>query len=61
MLESDGYERILEERYAYILQNPPIRAGKAVIYRMFADAARRLLPGGELWLVFVSSRARRRP
>ena len=51
VLESDGYERVLGERYAFILQNPPIRAGKAVIYRMFAAAAQCLLPGGELWLV----------
>ena len=34
-----------------ILQNPPIRAGKAVIYQMFADAAKCLAPDGELWLV----------
>ena len=29
----------------------PIRAGKAVIYRMFADGAKSLLPGGQLFLV----------
>ena len=51
VLESDGYERVLGTRYAFILQNPPIRAGKAIIYRMFADAAQSLLPGGELWVV----------
>lgn len=51
VLESDGYEKVMEERYDLILQNPPIRAGKAVIYRMFADAARCLKPAGELWLV----------
>lgn len=51
VVESDGYEKLMGSRYALILQNPPIRAGKAVIYRMFADAAKCLLPGGELWLV----------
>ena len=51
VLESDGYEKVLDRRFDLILQNPPIRAGKAVIYRMFADAAQCLNPGGELWLV----------
>lgn len=51
VLESDGYEKVMGQRYDLILQNPPIRAGKAVIYKMFADAAGCLLPGGELWLV----------
>ena len=51
VLESDGYAALAERRFATILQNPPIRAGKAVIYRMFADAAKSLLPGGQLWLV----------
>lgn len=48
---SDGYEKVLGGTYDLILQNPPIRAGKAVIYKMFADAAACLNPGGELWLV----------
>lgn len=51
VLESDGYERVKEQHFDLILQNPPIRAGKAVIYRMFADAAACLEPAGELWLV----------
>ena len=51
VLESDGYEKVRDQHYDLILQNPPIRAGKAVIYQMFADAAHCLNPGGELWLV----------
>lgn len=51
VLESDGYEKVIEEKYDLILQNPPIRAGKAVIYKMFADAAHCLNEMGELWLV----------
>ena len=34
-----------------VLTNPPIRAGKQVIYQMFADAAACLKPGGSLYLV----------
>ena len=51
VMESDGYEKVLDNAYDLILQNPPIRAGKAVIYKMFADAARCLEAHGELWLV----------
>ncbi|SDJ09309.1 class I SAM-dependent methyltransferase [Natribacillus halophilus] len=39
------------ERFAAIVINPPIRAGKAVVYRMLSDARAYLLPGGELWIV----------
>ena len=34
-----------------VITNPPIRAGKQVIYRMFADVAKCLNPGGALYLV----------
>ena len=51
-LQSDGYAAIpADQRFDLILQNPPIRAGKQVIYQMFADAAQRLVPSGSLWLV----------
>ena len=43
VLESDGYMALTGRRFATILQNPPIRAGKAVIYRMIADGAASLL------------------
>jgi 16S rRNA (guanine1207-N2)-methyltransferase len=33
------------------MTNPPIRAGKAVIYKMFEDAKAHLVPGGVLYLV----------
>ena len=51
VIESDGYEKVLGNAYDMILQNPPIRAGKAVIYKMFADAAACLTDKGEVWLV----------
>lgn len=51
VLESDGYAKVLGRAFDLILQNPPIRAGKAVIYRMFADASKCLNAGGELRLV----------
>ena len=51
VIVSDGYEKVLGNQYDLILQNPPIRAGKAVIYKMFADASACLHADGELWLV----------
>lgn len=51
VIESDGYEKVLGNAYDLILQNPPIRAGKAVIFQMFADASACLTEKGELWLV----------
>ena len=48
---SDGYAALGDDRFDLILQNPPIRAGKAVIYAMFAEASKRLNVGGALWLV----------
>ena len=47
----DVNRRALERTFDFIITNPPIRASKPVIYRMFADAASRLNPGGALYLV----------
>ena len=50
-LESDGMAALLGRRFACIVTNPPIRAGKQVIYGMFRDAAGCLEEGGALYLV----------
>ena len=50
-LESDGLAALAGERFDWIVTNPPIRAGKQVIYRIFAEAAAALRPGGALFLV----------
>ena len=47
---SDGFERV-EGEFDAVMTNPPIRAGKAVIYRMFEDAKTHLAEGGRLFLV----------
>ena len=47
---SDGFEKITGE-YDVVITNPPLRAGKAVIYKMFEDAKAHLVPGGVLYLV----------
>ncbi|MBO5143666.1 MAG: class I SAM-dependent methyltransferase [Clostridia bacterium] len=50
IIESDGLEKINEE-YDVIVTNPPIRAGKAVIYKMYEDSYKHLKNGGVLYLV----------
>jgi len=50
-LESDGMAALTGRSFDFIITNPPIRAGKQVIYRMFADAAASLNEGGALYLV----------
>ncbi len=50
-VESDGMAALGGRRFDAVITNPPIRAGKQVIYRMFAEAAAALNPGGSLFLV----------
>ena len=49
-VKSDGFENIAEKFCAIVL-NPPIHAGKAVIYKMYAEAGEHLEPGGRLFVV----------
>lgn len=51
VIESDGYEKLENRSFAAVVTNPPIRAGKKVVYRLFEDTAKHLLPGGEFWVV----------
>ena len=50
-MQSDGFAALRGRAFELIVLNPPIRAGKAVIYRMFADAAASLAVGGALVIV----------
>lgn len=50
VFDGDGFENVPGD-FDLIATNPPIRAGKAVIYALFADAKDRLRPGGELYIV----------
>ena len=49
--ESDGMAAFEGQTFDAVVTNPPIRAGKQVIYKMFADAAESLKPDGALYLV----------
>lgn len=50
VIESDGFSNI-SSVYDTIITNPPIRAGKAVIYKIYEDAFLHLKDGGNLYLV----------
>ena len=50
VVQGDGFAAV-EGEFDAIVTNPPIRAGKQVIYSLFAQAHERLLPGGRLFLV----------
>lgn len=50
-VESDGMSALMDCRFRTVVTNPPIRAGKQVIYQMFADIAKVLEDEGEMYLV----------
>ncbi|WP_018934202.1 class I SAM-dependent methyltransferase [Gracilibacillus lacisalsi] len=49
--ESDILSNVTGQSFAAILTNPPIRAGKQIVHKMFEEAREALLPNGELWVV----------
>jgi len=49
-IHSDGFES-LPFIYDNIVLNPPIHAGKDVMYRLYQGAAQHLTPGGALYIV----------
>ncbi|AEJ44935.1 class I SAM-dependent methyltransferase [Alicyclobacillus acidocaldarius] len=51
VLHHDGIPREIELRFDHVLLNPPIRAGKATVFRLYEEARRALKPGGKLWVV----------
>lgn len=51
IIKSDGLEEVKSRSFSAIITNPPIRAGKRVVYTMFHDALSTLKKGGQLWVV----------
>ena len=51
IFESDIYSNVSDVDYTDIVTNPPIRAGKKVIYKIFEEAYDHLVVGGNLWIV----------
>ena len=50
VIESNGFEKIVDN-YDYILINPPIRAGKEIIFKMFENSIEKLKKNGVLLIV----------
>jgi 16S rRNA (guanine1207-N2)-methyltransferase len=50
VFESDAYEKI-NDKYDYIISNPPIRVGKEKLYEIIMNAKKYLKENGELWIV----------
>ncbi len=50
VLESNMYTNVTST-YDLIITNPPIRAGKNIVYGILDDALNYLTPNGELWFV----------
>jgi 16S rRNA (guanine1207-N2)-methyltransferase len=51
IIQSDLFDKVQGDKYDVILTNPPIRAGKETVHRIFADAYDFLVNGGSLWVV----------
>ncbi|MDD9272124.1 class I SAM-dependent methyltransferase [Paenibacillus sp. GCM10023248] len=51
ILQSDLLEQVKDQRFDAVLTNPPIRAGKEVVHRIFTDAYDCLVEGGSIWVV----------
>jgi len=51
-LTSDCFENI-SDKFDTITLNPPIHAGKDVVFRMFEEAAAHLNPGGAFYAVML--------
>lgn len=47
----DGADAAKDETFDLVLLNPPVRAGNAVMQKLFNDALRVLKSGGSLWIV----------
>jgi len=48
---SDRFQGVPQQSFDHIITNPPIRAGKATIYKLFEEATEYLSERGSLWIV----------
>jgi 16S rRNA (guanine1207-N2)-methyltransferase len=50
IIESDGYENI-NDKFDYVISNPPIRVGKKILYKLLLDTKDHLKENGKLVIV----------
>lgn len=51
VVSSDRFSGMPKRKFAAVITNPPIRAGKKVVHDMFEGAKAALVKNGELWVV----------
>jgi 16S rRNA (guanine1207-N2)-methyltransferase len=51
VLQSDLFEAVQDQTFDVILSNPPIRAGKSIVHRIFEEGYKLLNDGGTMWIV----------
>lgn len=51
VVESDGFGSLGDRQFDMIVSNPPIRAGKQLLFELIEGARERLKPGGSLYIV----------
>jgi 16S rRNA (guanine1207-N2)-methyltransferase len=51
VLESDCLDNVLDKKFGLIICNPPIHAGKNVVYKIFEQAYEVLNKNGSFWIV----------
>ena len=51
VVESDCLDMVLDRKFSCVITNPPIHAGKDVVYKIFTQSFDVLIEGGSLWIV----------
>ena len=51
VIESDCLDGVIDRKFACVITNPPIHAGKEVIYKIYSQSYDVLVKGGSLWIV----------
>ena len=51
VIESDCLDRVINRKFACVITNPPIHAGKEIIYKIYEQSYEVLIEGGSLWVV----------
>ena len=51
VIESDCLDGVIYRKFACVITNPPIHAGKEVIYKIYSQSYDVLVEGGSLWIV----------
>ena len=51
VVESDCLDAVISEKFSCVITNPPIHAGKEVVYKIYEQSYEVLIEGGSLWIV----------